>query len=62
MLLTIRQATVEDAEAVGQICYDACENVATAHGFPKDFPSPGFAAGLLGTLIAHPGAYGVVAE
>ena len=62
MPIAIRPATAEDAEAAGQICHDAFADVAATHNFPKDFPSPEFAAGLLGTLIAHPRVYGVVAE
>ena len=62
MPVTIRPATAEDAEAAGQICHDAFEDIAAAHSFPKNFPSPEVAAGLLRVLIAHPRFDSVVAE
>jgi predicted N-acetyltransferase YhbS len=62
MAETIRLATAADAEQCGRICFAAFASISDAHNFPRDFPSPEIAAGLLGGLIAHPGFYGVVAE
>jgi GNAT superfamily N-acetyltransferase len=62
MDVTLRAGTPEDAEACGTICYHAFKELAQAHGFAPDFPSPEVAAGLLGELLAHPGFYADVAE
>jgi predicted N-acetyltransferase YhbS len=60
--VTLRSGNPEDAEACGQICHDAFAVIAARHGFPKDFPSPEAAAGMMSGLLAHPGFYTVVAE
>jgi GNAT superfamily N-acetyltransferase len=60
--VNLRRAVPGDAERCGTICYEAFRAIATAHGFPPDFPAPEIAIGLVGMLIAHPGFYGVVAE
>ena len=62
MSLILRRAVPADAEPCGAICYEAFRAIATAHGFPPDFPVPEIAIGVVGMLIAHPGFYGVVAE
>jgi predicted N-acetyltransferase YhbS len=59
---TLRPATSDDAAACGRICYDAFCAINDEHRFPRDFPSPEVATGLLHMLIDHPGFYGVVAE
>ncbi len=58
----LRPATAADAGQCGRICFEAFASICDAHNFPRDFPSPEIAAGLLGGLISHPGFYGVVAE
>jgi predicted N-acetyltransferase YhbS len=58
----LRPGNPEDAEACGQICHDAFAAIAARHSFPKDFPSPEVATGMLSGLLAHPGFYAVVAE
>ena len=60
--VTLRRASVEDAEACGQICFDAFSAINAAHNFPCDFPSPEVAAGLLKMMFSSPAFYGVVAE
>jgi predicted N-acetyltransferase YhbS len=62
MTVAMRPGTPEDAEACGQICHRAFTGVATAHGYPSDFPSPEIGIGLMTMLLAHPGFYSVVAE
>jgi len=62
MAETLRPATAADAVECGRICFEAFASICDAHNFPRDFPSPEIAAGLLGGLISHPGFYGVVAE
>jgi predicted N-acetyltransferase YhbS len=60
--LVLRPAVPADAERCGAICYEAFRAIATAHGFPPDFPAPEIATGVVAMVIAHPGFYGVVAE
>lgn len=60
--IRLRPGTPDDAEGCGRICYDAFTGIATAHGFPSDFPSVDVAVGLMGYLLGHPQFYAVVAE
>src|SRR5689334_22248501 len=60
--LALRPGRPEDAQACGQICYEAFGAIASRHGFPGDFHSPEVATGLLAGFLAHPGFYAVVAE
>jgi predicted N-acetyltransferase YhbS len=60
--VVLRPAAAADAERLGDICFRAFEKIANAHGFPPDFPSAEAAAGLMASMIAEPGIYGVVAE
>ena len=62
MDVKLRPGTPADAGACGRICYDAFAAIATAHGMPCDFPSPEVAAGLVSSLLGHPGIFSVVAE
>jgi predicted N-acetyltransferase YhbS len=62
MDVRLRPGTPEDAEACGQICYDAFTSLSERHDFPPDFPSSEAAAGVLSMLLGHPGFYSVVAE
>ena len=58
----LRPATVGDAAACGQICYEAFCAINDEHLFPRDFPSAEFTTELFRTLIDHPCFYAVVAE
>lgn len=60
--LTLRPGRPEDALTCGRICYEAFAAIADRHNFPRDFPSAEAATGLLSSVLAHPGFYGVVAE
>jgi GNAT superfamily N-acetyltransferase len=62
MKIELRAGRLEDAEACGQICYDAFYAISSAHNFPPDFPSPEVAVGVLRLLLGHPGYHVVVAE
>lgn len=62
MDLTLRTGTPEDAAELGRICYEAFGAISGKHSFPKDFPSPEVATGLISFLLGHPGFYSVVAE
>jgi hypothetical protein len=46
----------------GQICYEAFDALAAAHGFPSDFPSAEVATGVAGMMLGHAGFYSLVAE
>lgn len=58
----LRPGTRDDAEVCGRICYEAFGTIADAHGFPREFPAPEVAIGLLTMLLGHRGFYAVVAE
>lgn len=60
--LTLRPGRTEDADALGRICFEAFASIADAHSFPRDFPSPEVAAGLVSMLLSRPDIYSVVAE
>ncbi len=62
MTATLRAGTPQDAEAAGRICHQAFTAVATAHGYPSDFPASEIGIGLMTMLLSHPGFYSVVAE
>lgn len=62
MILNIREATLDDGEKCGLICYEAFTNIAKAHNFPADFRSPEDAIGLLSHVISRDDIYSVVAE
>ncbi|HYJ05220.1 MAG TPA: GNAT family N-acetyltransferase [Chthoniobacterales bacterium] len=62
MNLRLRPGTPDDAKACGTICYHAFKAIAEAHNFPRDFPSPEVATGVLSWMLSHPGFYSVVAE
>ena len=62
MDVKLRPGIPADAEPCGRICYDAFAAITAAHGVPCDFPSVEVATGLVATLLAHPGIFGVVAE
>jgi predicted N-acetyltransferase YhbS len=61
-VITIRRANPEDANACGQVCYDAFHTINSRHGFPCDFPAPEAAQGVLSHMFSHPHFYCVVAE
>ena len=60
--LSVRRGTLSDAAAAGDICYRAFKAISDQHNFPRDFPNPDAAIGLLATLIAHEEFFGIVAE
>ncbi len=61
MDIKFRPGTPEDANDCGQICYETFSTLATAHGFPPDFPSPAVAAGGAHGLLSHDRFYSVIA-
>ena len=62
MTLRLRRADAADAPVLGDICHRAFKTIAEAHGFAPDFPSAEAGAAVVGSLIADPRVYDVVAE
>jgi predicted N-acetyltransferase YhbS len=62
MDIGLRRGRPEDAEACGQICYEAFNAISCQHNFPPDFPDPGIATALLSDLLSRKNVYSVVAE
>ncbi|HEX6745433.1 MAG TPA: GNAT family N-acetyltransferase [Solirubrobacteraceae bacterium] len=60
--VTVREATLADAEACGQIFYDAFESIATRHNLPVEPGSPDFTRFKVGEMLALDGIAGLVAE
>lgn len=60
--VVLRPGTLDDAEPCGMICYEAFKTISDQHNFPRDFPSPEPAVGLLSMLLSRNDVYSVVAE
>ena len=60
--IVLRPIRTGDADAAARILYDAFAGIHDHHRFPRDFPVPASAAGLVDAFIAHPAIWGVVAE
>lgn len=60
--IVLRRAESRDIERCGQICYEAFRSISERHNFPRDFPTPEAAIGVIGMLFTHPQFYCVIAE
>ena len=60
--VTVREATLADAEACGRIFYDAFESIATRHNLPVEPGSPEFTRMKVGEMLADDRIAGLVAE
>jgi predicted N-acetyltransferase YhbS len=60
--LVVRPIRPADAGDAARIVHAAFAGIHDHHRFPRDFPTPDAAAGLVGAFVAHPGIWGVVAE
>jgi len=61
--VTIRRATIGDAEQCASICWNAFNCVADEFNQPREMPpDPQFVAGFLTHMFSHPKFYCVVAE
>ena len=58
----LRPGRPEDAERLGEICYEAFRHISEAHNFPPDFPSETAATGLMEMMLSNPSVYSVVTE
>lgn len=60
--LQLRRGVPADADACGQICFDAFGAISRTHAFPTNFPQREMAVGLATMMLGHSGFFGVVAE
>jgi predicted N-acetyltransferase YhbS len=60
--ITLRQVEADDADTVARIVYEAFAAIHDRHRFPRDFPTLEAADALVGSFIANPSIWGVVAE
>ena len=60
--ILLRAGRPGDAEAAGVICFEAFKTISEHHNFPRDFPTPEPAIGLLSHLLSCQDVYSVVAE
>ena len=60
--MKLREATPDDAPAIAQIVFDAFGDIHDQHRFPRDFPAPEVAIGMMQGWTAHPSIWGIVAE
>jgi predicted N-acetyltransferase YhbS len=58
----LRPIEPADAEDAARVVYEAFARIHDRHRFARDFPTLEAAAGLIGSFIAHPSIWGVVAE
>ncbi|MBI5289576.1 MAG: GNAT family N-acetyltransferase [Chloroflexi bacterium] len=61
MPIDLRRPNPEDVPELGRICYEAFRDIAESHGFPTDFESPEFAAGIAGLLLSQERVYATAA-
>lgn len=59
---TLRAGRPDDANRLGQICYDAFCGISEKHRFPPDFPGPEMAIGFMDFILSADDVYSVVAE
>jgi len=62
LTLNLRVGSPADAQACGEICYEAFKTISEQHGFPPDLPMPEIAHGMMAMLFSRPEIYSVVAE
>jgi predicted N-acetyltransferase YhbS len=60
--IQLRTGSPADAQACGEICYQAFEILSAQHSFSSDFPDVEAACDFMRQLLARPNIYSVVAE
>ena len=60
--LRLRPGTIDDANEVGKIIFDAFSGIADKHGFPREFPTVDIGINVASYFLSNPGFYSVVAE
>ena len=58
----LRPGTIDDADKVGKIIFEAFSAIADKHGFSPDFPSIDAGRRLASSLLSNPRFYSIVAE
>jgi predicted N-acetyltransferase YhbS len=59
--VTLQEPEPGDAEACAKILFDAFGGIDDHHRFPRDFPVPQAAAGVIEVWLQHPSIWGIVA-
>ena len=60
--ITLRAPEPSDTKELARICFDAFGAIQDHHNFPRDFPVVEAAEQIIGSWIAHPSVWGVLAE
>jgi hypothetical protein len=60
--IQLRTGNPDDAQACGEICYQAFETISVQHSFSSDFPDVEAACDFMRPLLDRPDLYSVVAE
>ena len=60
--ITLRAPEPSDVKELARICFDAFGAIHDHHNFPRDFPVVEAAEQIIGSWIAHPSVWGVLAE
>jgi GNAT superfamily N-acetyltransferase len=60
--VTLRPAAEADCDECARICFEAFGEFHDHHRFPRDFPTPESAAGMMAMMCGNPSFFGVVAE
>ncbi|VFJ13939.1 GNAT family N-acetyltransferase [Candidatus Nitrosocosmicus franklandus] len=60
--LRLRPGTIDDANQVGKIIYEAFSGIADKHGFPREFPSIDIGINVATLFLSNSGFYSIVAE
>ena len=58
----MKPGSIDDADQVGKIIFEAFSAIAEKHGFQSNFPSVDVARGLASSFLSNPRFYSVVAE
>ncbi len=60
--LRLRPGTIDDANEVGKILFEAFSRIADNHGFPRDFQNVDIGINAASSFLSNLGFYSVVAE
>ena len=58
----LRPGSIDDADKVGKIIFEAFSAIADKHGFQREFPTVDTGRGLASSFLSNPRFYSVVAE
>jgi predicted N-acetyltransferase YhbS len=60
--LRLRPGSIDDANEVGKIIYEAFSEIADKHGFPREFPTVDIGINVATLFLSNPGFYSIIAE